>query len=371
MKVLLVSPLPPPIGGIASWTVNLFEYFSVKFDDYEIIHQDTSLKYRKILRNDIISRIYYGILESFRIIKEFKKNIRESSPDIIHHTSSASLALIKDYFILEIARKKKIPFIIHWHFGRIPSLYVSNNWEWKLLRNIIRKSSISVVIDSKSYDTLAKAGFKNIVNIPNPIGINLEHRISNFFTGNNERQKTRLIFVGHIIKNKGVFELVEACSQIPFVNELLLIGPYNLILKQELVKRAYCRDKGEWLKFIGPLSNEKVLELMNQSPILVLPSYTEGFPVVVIEAMAMGCAVIATAVGAIPEMLAIESNKPCGICIPTKNVDKLKDAITYLINNPEKAQTMEKNGKERVLNNYTLERIVEQYKSCWFKAISN
>src|SRR5690606_33278070 len=106
------------------------------------------------------------------------------------------------------------------------------------------------------------------------------------------------------------------------------------------------------------------------SSIFALPSYTEGFPNVILEAMSMGCAVIATNVGAIPEMLAISSDKPCGICVPVKNVEKLTEAITLLISNPQKVEMMGRNGSERVLKYYTFNSIIKQYMSVWQNALT-
>jgi glycosyltransferase involved in cell wall biosynthesis len=371
MRVLLVSPKPPPTGGIASWTINLLDYMASNPHGIEVFHQDTSLKYRNIIRNSLITRMYYGFIESIRIIHELKVNIRKYSPEIIHLTSSSSLALIKDYFILRIARKNKIPVIIHWHFGRIPSLSRQGNWEWKFLGQIIQHCQTSIVIDNQSYHTLVKEGFKNVVNVPNPIGLDLEQKSRMILPLNGHRQQGRLLFVGHIIQSKGVFELVESCIQLPIIKELSLIGPVDPLVKQELEKLASKRDNGNWLKFHGTMDNNRVLEEMRNSAILVLPSYTEGFPLVVIEAMAMGSAVIATNVGAIPEILAISTDAPCGTCIPVKNIAELQDAIQALAQDASKTAVMGKNGIDRVLSNYTIEKVAEQYITVWANAKDN
>jgi len=369
MKVLLISPQPPPPGGIATWTKNIFDYLSVRPGDIKILYQDTSLKYRDLLDKSFISRLYFGLREAIKILNDLKKNIRDFSPDIIHLASSASLALFKDYLILRIAKKKGIPLIIHWHFGRITSLFESNNWEWKLLSTIIRGCQTSIVIDSKSYNTLVKSGFTNIANIPNPISLDLEQKIRQTVNETKHIDHGRLIFVGHIINTKGVFELVEACTQIQGISELSLIGPPDHSVKEELIKIAGNRNNGIWLRFYGSLSNDEVFTEIQKSQALILPSYTEGFPLVVLEAMAMGCAVVATEVGAIPEMLAINSDSPCGICVAVKNVEQLKSAIVTLLNEPDKAELLGNNGISRVLNNYTMERVIEHYISLWKEAI--
>jgi len=287
MKVLLLSPLPPPEGGIASWTVNLLEYSGQGLPRFEIIQQDTGLKYRNIHKNDFFSRIFLGLLEAARIFKALKINIKENSPDVIHLTSSASLALFKDYFTLRIARKNKIPLIMHWHSGKIPSLSLLCNWEWKLLGYVIRGSHTSIVIDPKSYHNLINNAFRNVVYIPNPIGLALENKIKNLAHGNNHPSQNRLIFVGHVIKKKGVFELVEASAQIPLVEELIMVGSYESAIKNELSLLAKKRENREWLKFYGVLDNDTVLEQVRKSAIVVLPSYTEGFPIIVLESIAM------------------------------------------------------------------------------------
>jgi glycosyltransferase involved in cell wall biosynthesis len=312
-----------------------------------------------------------GFSNSTRTYFQIRRLIKNENPKVIHLSSSSSLALIKDFSIISFARRFNIPVVMHWHFGRIPTLSVQKNWEWKLLSSIIRKSAFSIVIDNKSYKTLISAGFANVQNIPNPIDLDFEQNAKTFSEKIHTRVQGRIIFVGHIIKDKGVYELVEACTHLTEIKELLLIGPYEEDVKKELFKIADKRSNGVWLRFKGPLVKDHVLQQMRNSPILVLPSYTEGFPMVVIEAMAMGCAVIATDVGAIPEMLAVSTKTPCGICVPVQDIEKLKEAVLSLVKDPNKAELMGKMGIKRVLNHFTLDIVMNQYKSVWENAAIN
>ena len=368
LKIILVSPLPPPVGGIASWTPNIINYFANGESKIELTLLNSALKGKSITSNSLVKRFYSGIYNSLWINIEFRKLLKNNKPSLIHLVSSSSLALFKDYLLVTLAKKLKIPVILHWRFGRIPSLAAQGNWEWKLLNVVIKTSTLSIVIDSKSYNTLSNAGFTNIVNIPNPLGLDIEQKSRALFGKFNQRQQDQLIFVGHILRSKGVYELIEACSQLPLIKKLLLIGPCEENVKKDLRAIARKRENGVWLNLVGELSKDQVLEHMFISPVLVLPSYTEGFPNAVLEGMAMGCAVIATDVGAIPEMLDIQSINPCGICIPPHNVEKLKEAILELVIDPSKIEAMGKNGMERVLNNYTFERIAEKYKTVWENA---
>lgn len=75
---------------------------------------------------------------------------------------------------------------------------------------------------------------------------------------------------------------------------------------------------------------------MLKCTVFVLPTYTEGFPNVVLESMACGCPIVATSVGAIPEML----DGGAGIVIEPRNVEQLRDAVAWVLENPERAAEM-------------------------------
>lgn len=370
IKILLVSPSPPPVGGIQSWTVNILGYAKSQ-DQIELCYEDTSVKYRGMLEIGLWKRITAGIRVTNDVIRAIKSTIRVNNPTIIHLTSSASLALIKDYLILRVAKKLKVPVIIHWHFGRIPDLAIKKNWEWRLISFIIRKSAYSIVIDNHSYKALINAGFDNIANIANPVSNELA-KIANLHD-NIERHvdKGKIVFVGHVFVNKGIYELVEVCLTLPTVKQLKLIGPVMDDVKTELETIARKRGDGKWLVLTGAKSKEDVFSEIASSELLVLPSYTEGFPNVIIEAMALACPVVATNVGAIPEMLNINEDSPCGLCVPVKDNDALKTAIEKLLSDSELAAKFGRNGITRVLENFTIDKIFKEYQAVWQTVIKN
>ncbi len=371
MKFLLISPISPPIGGIASWTENLLEYYNINKSDWDVFHQNSAIKYRNITNGNIWDRLYGGIKDSVQIIKKLKYNIKKCKPDIIHLTSSASLALLKDYILVRIAAQNNIPLVIHFRFGRIPFLAKRKNWEWWLITSVIRKCFKVIVIDQRSFDTLINAGFKNVVNIPNPISLELEKRALVQKEISRYRIKGQVLFVGHVSQNKGVFELVEACTSIPEIRDLVFVGPYEEKIKDELLNIAQKRGNNHWIKFKGSLTKKEVLSYLSNTSILTLPSYTEGFPNIILEAMAMCCPIIATNVGAIPQMLDCASENTCGLCINPKEVIELSNAISSFVSNEELALKMANNGLDRVLKNYTLSNIIPQYEQVWLEAYSN
>lgn len=370
IKVLLVSPLPPPVGGIATWTVNVTTYHkSLESSDINLSHCDSSSRGRRITSRSHFVRIYVGMVNSIKIYKKVRNYIK-NKPDVIHLVSSASLSLLKDLLIIRLAKKNKIPVITHWRFGRIPQLVEQNNWEYKLLCRVIQNSYRSIVIDLTSYTTLIKKGFTNVLQMPNPMAADVGQQSKVLVENYNKRPSGNILFVGHVVRGKGVFELVEACTQIPMVNNLTLVGPYEEHIKETLLGIAKARNEGSWLSFLGTLDKFEVLERMKNHSIVTLPSHSEGFPNTLIEAMASGAAAVATHVGAIPEMLDIKSSQPCGLCVPPENPQELKNAIEFAVTNPDTMEEMGKNGLKKALSSYTMEQVFAQYCKHWLTAAS-
>ena len=175
----------------------------------------------------------------------------------------------------------------------------------------------------------------------------------------------RVVFVGHVVKTKGVCELVEACSRLRSLKELVIVGPCGEEMKKHLCSMAQERDNGEWLFFKGEIPREKVFDELKQAVCLCLPSYTEGFPYVVMEAMALRVPVVATNVGAIDDMLDVQSKQPAGICVPVKDVVALENALARVLEDTSWAEQLGETGNQRVLCDYTLESVVKQYNDWW------
>ncbi|WP_324757984.1 glycosyltransferase family 4 protein [Sphingobacterium thalpophilum] len=352
-KVLLVSPLPPPVGGIASWTVNILDYFKhYSNSDYELIHLNSSMKFRSITSVSMISRIFYGILNFMFFFGKFFRAILKK-PDVCHITSSASFGLFKELILVLICKATGSRAIIHYRFGRIPELEQSQNWEWQLLSLINRMAYHVIVLDENSFKILNRYG-NNVSLIGNPISPELmKFKIENF-----KAEEDSILFVGHVTRKKGVFELFSALRELNPNCKLHILGPFESNVKEELEK-IYSSSHG--VSFYGAVKKDQVYKMMSKSKMLVLPSHTEGFPNVIIEGMALGCSIIASSVGAIPEMLA--GNR--GIIVPPCSVSKLRDSISKLLNNEAERLMLSKNAERFALENYSMESIVKKLEKIW------
>lgn len=133
-------------------------------------------------------------------------------------------------------------------------------------------------------------------------GVNFER----FRLQNQQATAKSLIFIGNLIKTKGVFELLQAIKLLndPEVTLHMVGGGPEA---QALARTANELGMSNQVQFYGRLPHQQVSELLQHSQLLVLPSYSEGVPNVIMEALACGIPVVATSVGGIPEVVSEQS----------------------------------------------------------------
>jgi len=354
-KVLLISPIPPPVGGIATWSLQILDYCK-RFPSsrFELFHYNSAVRNKRITDRRFLTRLISGIKDFIYHYKCIRIKVDEVKPDVVHITSSGSLGLLKEYFIVRNLRKKKINVIVHYRFGRIPELYEKNNLEWKLLYNLTKLCNKTIVLDSSSKRILDASGFNNVHLIPNPIS---EEKINSY--KEQESRNKSILFVGHVIETKGVVDLVNAYYSLDLNLDLDIVGPFEPEFKEWIL--AISPEKSKKIKFWGELSTFEILKKMNSCRVFVLPSHTEGFPNVILEAMSQSCTIISTKVGAIPDMLKDE----CGVIINPKNFTELADNLNHILKNNELSANLGLNARKKVLEEYTMPKIFSRLENLW------
>lgn len=364
MKILLATPYKQTTGGITRWA----EYIV----DKALEEKSESFVLDVLPMNDpagegtsapqkvsIWLRLIRGTRTYKRVIRDLKHVFKRQRYDVLHIASSGSISFLKDLWMLRIARKHDVKTIVHCHFGRIPQIIQRKGWEWLLFRCVLQCATQVMVIDKASYDAVCSIGYSNVVNVPNPLSPDVVRMVEQADGG--ARIPRRILFAGHCIQTKGVYELVEACRQIPQV-ELCLLGFVPPTVKSELEQLA---NRENWLKIMGNRPFPDVIREMCQCDLFVLPTYTEGFPNVILESMACGCPIITTSVGAIPQMLEIDGASPAGICVPPRDAVALQHAIELLLNDASLKTLFATRAKKYVREKYSLESVWSQMVASW------
>ena len=161
----------------------------------------------------------------------------------------------------------------------------------------------------------------------------------------------RLVCVGRLCEQKGQIVLLQAAQLLLKRGvhlELVLAGDGEMRRDiEELIREC---GLGESVRITGWISGEQVLRELQAARALVLPSFAEGLPVVIMEAMALGRPVISTFVAGIPELVQAGEN---GWLVPAGDVEALADAMqACLESSAERLDAMGLNGRRRVLQRH-------------------
>ena len=350
------------VGGIVNWTKYIVNYHKEHGGDVDLYLLNNENAEQIMGKVNPLKRLIAGIKNYYPVVRDFKTKVSEESFDIAHICSSASFGLIRDLLIVNEAKKRGIKTAVHMHFGRIPQILKTKSWERTLLLRLMRKVNCAVVMDNASLMALKEYGFNNVSYLPNPLSSEVQHVINKL--GVLPRESRKVMFAGHVGEAKGVYELVEACSCIQDIKLEILGRLTTEDVKEQLIHLAG-ENAEKWLNIPGNKSMEDVIHEMLTCSVFVLPSYTEGFPNVILESMACGCPIVATPVGAIPEMLAIDSEKPCGVCVPVKSVDDLRANILDIIENHNLATKLGYNATNRVNEMYSMPKVWKQLLKIW------
>ncbi|MDQ2089344.1 glycosyltransferase [Marimonas arenosa] len=159
----------------------------------------------------------------------------------------------------------------------------------------------------------------------------------------------QLLFVGRLAAVKGLPVLFEALTRIDHPDLSLAIvgdGPDRAALEAQAGALALS-DK---VDFMGYRSQSEVASLLKDADLLVLPSFAEGLPVVLMEALAAEVPVVATRIAGIPELV---EHGNTGLLVPPGDADDLAAAIRMILQSPDNAHKMARAGRTRIEAEFT------------------
>lgn len=226
--------------------------------------------------------------------------------------------------------------------------------------NVFKKSKGIIVLSKEMRKELEDYGFNRKILFLIPNGVNVEKfkpsidkEIAKKELGFENRKI--VIFVGRLNVQKGLEYLLEAFRKIDISGKLLIILGEGT-LKEKLQKRAEEIGINDKVWFGG--NRENVVPYLQASDVFVLPSLSEGLPIALLEAMACGLPVIVSKVGGNIDIVENEIN---GYIIEPRNTEQIKIYLEYILKNKEKADLMSKRNREKIVENYSCEVVVEKY----------
>jgi colanic acid/amylovoran biosynthesis glycosyltransferase len=178
----------------------------------------------------------------------------------------------------------------------------------------------------------------------------------------------RLVFVGRLAPVKAQHMLIEAVSQLRDRGRNVLLtlvgeGPDRAALERLIAERGLSREA----QLSGACNHDKVADFYRNSDAFILASFSEGVPVVLMEAMAMELPCIATWVMGIPELI---DNGVDGLLVPPADPVALADAVERLMDDPELTRRIGSAGRAKILSRYDLDRNTESLSATFREYLS-
>jgi glycosyltransferase involved in cell wall biosynthesis len=268
----------------------------------------------------------------------------------IHVNMAERLSVFRKGAVIVLSRALGVPVVLHLHaaqlhhfYPRLPKpLQAMTRWVFSLPASCVVLGTTAQRFVVNELHVPASRVEIVINGVPAPT---VPRRIFK------EDAVKRLLFVGNLSERKGVTDLLKALSHSGFANlrfELVLAGGGDVASYQ-----AKASELGleKVVRFTGWSEQKEVAALMAQADILVLPSYDEGLPLVILEALANGVAVVCTPVGEIPSAL---RHGVTACFVQPGDVNGLAESLQSLLLQPDLMKTLETNGKSLYEKNFSL-----------------
>lgn len=257
--------------------------------------------------------------------KAIRKCLDKNNYDVVHIHTSREFLFVKDILLSKMIRKRYNTHItITIHVGSIHTVYNRIGWFKKKSIRLLNKYVDKVIFLSKEMlNDFIDAGLDEKRTV---VLYNFYHFIPTKLVPSEEKKPLQLLYVGAIHREKGITELLRALSEMPNLNYHLNVCGIQTdnSIKNEVEQMKL--SLGRKVSFLGYVTGEAKTRLFHNSDMLILPSYHEGLPLVIMEALGAGCAIMATPVGSIPEVLKDEN---C-LWVDIASVESIKDQLKNL-----------------------------------------
>lgn len=316
MKVLINTPKLNCMGGIANYYFNLKELF-VNDVKYNFIGGKGNSRFK-------IFFLLFNYLKFIYLIIIYNPRIVHLNPSL-DETSN-----LRDAIYLLIAKLFNKKVLVFWRGWKL-SVEKRINGNYKVLFiYIYNKADAFCVLSSYFKEKLSSWGIEKPIFLETTlVSDQLFDRINIM---NKTYDKIRLLFLSRIRKEKGIFEVIEVFRILSkkYNNVELLIagdGPeFNTI------KKSVEQFDDAKIRLLGYIRGEKKIEILTKCNIFILPSYTEGMPNCILEAMAFGNCIITRPVGGIKDFF---MNEKMGYITDSINPVVFASLIEKLILNPQ------------------------------------
>ncbi len=353
MKAVLLAPTPPPMGGIAGWTVRMMNA-KLKNGWEVVVVDEKMLGKRDMFGNKAAQK--RNLLDEWKrcrnIWTSLKKALQDDEVKVVHSCiPSQTLSMLREYVCACITKKYKRKFIIHFRCT------VPNTSKGRLcvfiLKKLCRKSDLIITLNEQTNGYLEQITSTPYILIPNFIS---ERELCE-----NKQIRPDLknaVYVGGVIRSKGAFELLSMAESCPDIH-------FRLVGTADSEVCAYAAEKGiNNVAFVGPVDKETVKQELENADVFIFLTYFggEGFSNALCEAMAAGLPCLVTDWAANKDMI---ENRG-GFAVPIRDCDAAVQALERM--RPYQVRKVQsefnrKKVKKRYIERIVIDQYVDAYES--------
>lgn len=272
-------------------------------------------------------------------------------PDILHLHVSERGSFWRKAMLLRLFRKMGVKTVLHHHGAEFFSFYENTSAPArKYIAKTIEMTDINLVLSNyhrgQMQERFRNGNFRVLYNAITPENGNIY-----------DSDATGILFVGRLGQRKGTYDLIAALSEIedsllPEI-KVYFCGDGDVEQVRKLLEEKSLMHRAA---HVGWCTKEQLKQFFKQSMLFILPSYHEGLPMSLLEAMYAGLPCIATDVDGIPELIRSGSN---GILVEPGNIEQIKSSMMQLVQNKELRKKLGREGHQTVRKYFLLTDHIE------------
>ena len=321
-------------------------------DGYDILRIPTLRT--QAFRASFLSMVVYvlsGLWAGLRLVRLFH-------PDVIH----VHFAVPAGALAWMLSRLTKVPYVLTAHLGDVPGGVPEKTGDWfrwifPTTRWIWHDASARVAVSEFTRSLALKHYNEEVLVIPNGIDVDGESQSS--IRINNPPV---IVFAGRFMEQKSPLMIVQILNEIkdlPWKCVMIGDGP----LMPEVKKSISELELGNRFVLTGWITPDEVMKQFEQSDILFMPSLSEGLPVVGVQALSKGLAIVASRVGGFVDLVDENQN---GYLIEVGNKEGFKIRLQELLTNPSRLLSLRQASLEKA-KSFEITKIAEQYEKIFIE----
>lgn len=279
---------------------------------------------------------------------------------LLHLNVAAYGSFYRKYLLSRIARHCGIPYLVHIHSGRFGPFWNSASPRLTTFIDTFMRQSARIIVLGNVYRELFESRLPDVLPkvsiLPNATPIRAAVTIKR-----GPDQPVRITFLGRLGSLKGTPQLIEALGQLRSRPgwTATLAGDGDVATSRARIAALGLADR---VSIPGWLQSEDVDRLLADTDVFILPSFSEGLPMAIIEAFAAGIAVIATPVNAVVDVVQNERN---GLLVEPGDVDAIATAILRLVEDPQLRQRLGETARQDHKERYDQSAFMERLAVLW------